>query len=257
MSQALRLPEILALARAEGGVTVGGLVAHFGVTPQTIRKDLADLAEAGELERVHGGAVLASATRNIEYEARRALNQDAKARIAQAVAARVPNNASLFLNIGTTTEAVAAALRDHTGLLVVTNNLNVAQILSGQEGVEVMLTGGRLRAADNGLVGHLACQTVRQFRVDLAVIGCSALSPEGVLLDFDAQEVEVSQAIIAHAARVVLAADGSKFERSAPMRIADLSAVDRVVTDRPVPARFAEAAAQAGTEVSVAPAPGS
>lgn len=252
MSTALRHPEIIALAQDAGKVTVAGLVAHFGVTPQTIRKDLADLSEAGQLERVHGGAVLASATRNIEYEARRALNQSAKARIAQAVAAQVPDNASLFLNIGTTTEAVAEALRDHSGLLVVTNNLNVAQILSGQTDIEVMLTGGRLRAADSGLVGHLACQTVRQFRVDLAVIGCSALSGDGDLLDFDPAEVEVSQAILAHASRVILAADGSKFERSAPMRIAEIGAVDMFVTDTAPPPAFRQVADGRSVAVRVA-----
>ncbi len=251
MTQALRHPEILARARADGTVTVDALAAALGVSAQTIRKDLADLAEAGHLERVHGGAVLASGTRNIEYEERRALNRAAKARIARAVAGLVPDNASLFLNIGTTTEAVAEALCDHTGLLVVTNNLNVAQILSGQEGCEVIVTGGQLRRADNGLVGPLARATVEEFRLDLAVIGCSALSAEGDLLDFDAAEVEVSRAILAQVGRVILAADGSKFERSAPMRIGGLGAIDAVVTDRAVPGVFAEAARASGVEVVV------
>lgn len=252
MSQSLRHPEILALARRDGNVTVGALVTHFGVTPQTIRKDLADLAQAGQLERVHGGAVMVSATRNIEYEERRALNQMAKVRIARAVAAQVPDNACVFLGIGTTTEAIAEALRDHSGLLVITNNINVGQILSGEGAAEVISTGGRLRAADNGLVGHLACQTIRQFHCDVAIIGCSALSAQGDMRDFDPQEVDVSQTILQHCTRAVLAADVSKFDRNAPMRVAGLADIDQIVTDGEVPAAFADAARHAGTRIEVA-----
>ncbi|HDR27905.1 DeoR family transcriptional regulator, partial [Rhodovulum sp.] len=90
MSQTIRHPEILEIARREGKVTVEGLAEHFGVTLQTIRRDLSNLAEAGRLERVHGGAILPSGTTNIGYEERRSLNQGAKRAIARACAARVP-----------------------------------------------------------------------------------------------------------------------------------------------------------------------
>ena len=145
MSQTFRHPEILDIARRDGKVTVEGLAAHFGVTLQTIRRDLTDLAEAGRLERVHGGAVLPSGTTNIGYEERRSLNPAAKAAIARSCAARIPNGICLFLNIGTSTEAVARALLYHQDLMVVTNNMNVANILIGNPECEVVVTGGTLR----------------------------------------------------------------------------------------------------------------
>ncbi|CAN0590694.1 unnamed protein product, partial [Ectocarpus sp. 12 AP-2014] len=166
------------------------------VTLQTIRRDLTNLADLGRLERVHGGAVLPSGTTNIGYEERRALNARAKQAIARACAERIPNGVSLFLNIGTSTEAVAQELLHHENLMVVTNNMNVANILVANTSCEILVTGGQLRRTDGGLVGKLAAETIRQFKFDLAVIGCSALDGDGDLLDFDIQEVSVSQAIL-------------------------------------------------------------
>ncbi len=237
MAQILRKPEIISIARREGLVTVEGLVSHFGVTPQTIRRDLTELAETGRLERVHGGAILPSTTTNIGYNERRELNQSSKVDIARACAKEIPNDCSVFLNIGTTTEAVAAELMHHEGLLVVTNNINIAMILSGNERIEVVVTGGNLRRSDGGLIGDLAKQAIGQFRFDFAVIGCSALHEDGEILDFDVQEVGVSKEIINRSKTVFLAADTSKFERKAPARIASFAEVDVFFTDLPPPER--------------------
>lgn len=251
MSQTLRQPEILDLLRRDGRVTVEGLAQHFGVTLQTIRRDLADLAEAGQIERVHGGAVLPSRIANIGYEERRRLHGAAKAAIGQACAALVPQDCSLFLAIGTTTEAVARALRGHRNLLVVTNNVHVAQILLGNRDCTVILSGGAIRRADSGLVGPLTVQTIRQFKFGIAILGCSALDEEGDLLDFDIQEVGVNQAVIEQARRTILVADHSKFQRSAPARIASLRDIGTFVTDRPLPPALAARCRDWGTGVVV------
>ncbi len=251
MGQTLRKPEIISIARREGKVTVDMLVSHFGVTPQTIRRDLTELADAGQLERVHGGAVLPSTTVNLGYSERRELNQPAKVDIARLCAQHIPHDCSVFLNIGTTTEAIATELLHHQGLLVVTNNTNIALILSANPNVEVVVTGGNLRRSDGGLVGELAKQTIEQFRFDLAVIGCSALSEDGDILDFDIQEVGVSKAIIRQSQAVFLAADASKFERRAPAKIADLSEVDVFFTNRPLSHRCARFCATHGTTIEV------
>jgi DeoR family glycerol-3-phosphate regulon repressor len=231
MSQSFRQPDILDIARKEGRVMVDDLAQRFGVTVQTIRRDLSELADMGKLQRVHGGAILPSGTTNIGYEDRRSLNEAAKSAIARACAAQIPDGASLFLNIGTSTEAVARALLRHAKLLVVTNNMNVASILAANPDCEVIVTGGVLRRSDAGLVGHLASDTIRQFKFDFAVIGCSALDQDGDLLDFDFQEVIVSQTIITQARRTFLVADSSKFTRSAPARIVSLSQIDTLFTD--------------------------
>ncbi len=253
MSQAFRHPEILEIARRDGKVTVEGLAAHFGVTLQTIRRDLTELADAGRLERVHGGAVLPSGTTNIGYEERRSLNREAKQSIAQACARAIPENSSLFLNIGTSTEAVAHELLNHRNLLVITNNMNVANILVGNSDCEIIVAGGTLRRSDGGLVGNLTTEAISHFKFDLAVIGCSALDADGDMLDFDVQEVGVSRSIIRQSRKVFLVADHSKFARSAPARISSLADIDAFFTDRPLPGKLAARCRDWGTEVHVCP----
>ena len=253
MSQTFRQPEILEIARAEGKVLVEDLAERFGVTVQTIRRDLTELAEAGRLERVHGGAVLPSGVSNIGYEDRRGLNEDAKSAIARACAAQIPEGASVFLNIGTSTEAVARELLHHRDLMVVTNNMNVANILVANPDCKIVVAGGVLRRSDGGLIGNLTTTTIEQFKFDYAVIGCSALDSDGDLLDFDFQEVHVSQTIIRQSRKTCLVADHSKFQRSAPARIASLATIDVFFTDLPLDPGLAARCREWGTEVRICP----
>lgn len=248
----LRQSEILDLARADGRVAVEDLAQRFDVTLQTIRRDLTELAEAGHLDRVHGGAVPRTGVANIGYEARRRMNADAKTAIARACAASIPDNSSMILNLGTTTEAVARALIHHRNITVVTNNMNVANILVANPGCEVMVAGGALRRSDGGLVGELTTQFFAQFKVDFAVIGASALDRDGDLLDFDLAEVRVSRAIIGQARKTCLVADHTKFHRSAPARIASLSELDTVFTDAPLSDTLMQSCDHWGTKVVIA-----
>lgn len=232
MSQTFRLAEILDIARRDGKVSVERLADHFDVTLQTIRRDLTELSEQGRLERVHGGAVVRSATTDIGYEDRRGLNEVSKAAMARVCAAEIPEGAALFLNIGTSTEAVARELLQHKNLLVATNNMNVANILVANPDCEIIVAGGVLRRSDGGLVGTVTTQLIEQFKFDFAVIGCSALDDDGDLLDFDFMEVDVSQSILRKSRKTFLVADHSKFQRSAPIRIASLREIDAFFTDR-------------------------
>ncbi|WP_240231702.1 DeoR/GlpR family DNA-binding transcription regulator [Devosia lacusdianchii] len=222
---------ILELARAQNRVMVDELSLHFGVSVQTIRKDLNALCDQRLLTRLHGGATLPSGVENLEYEARRRIAAEAKDAIGAAAAALIPNDASLFINIGTTTEAVSQALLDHSGLLVVTNNINVANRMRVYPRFEVVIAGGIVRPSDGGIVGEAAAGFFSQFKVDYAVIGASALDEDGALLDYDYREVTVAQAIIANARHVILVADQGKFKRSAPVRIARVDQLGSFVTD--------------------------
>ncbi len=229
--------EIVGLLREKGRVSVEDLAAHFTVTPQTIRRDLNELSEAQMVVRVHGGAIVSSGVVNLAYEARKMIAQPHKKLIGEAAARLVPDHSSVLINIGTTTEEVARALSAHTGLLVITNNLHVAVELYRNPAIDVFVMGGSVRQSDGGIVGSHAIGLIGQFRVDLAVIGASAIDADGTLLDFDIREVQVSRAIIEHARKVVLVADSSKFARSAPVRVAHLREIDIFVTDRlPSPA---------------------
>lgn len=247
-----RQVDILEIAQRDGRVEVDHLSAHFGVTPQTIRKDLNELCDMEKLQRVHGGAMFPSSTVNLAYQSRRDLASDGKTRIAQAVAAMIPDNASVILNIGTTTEQVAHALRRHTGLLTITNNLNVAFILSDAENVEVVVAGGMVRKSDRGIVGAAAIDLIRQFKVDFAVIGTSAIDESGELLDFDYREVRVSQVILEQARKKILVADTMKFQRRAPVQIGRLAEMDTFVTDAQPPGQIVDICQTSSVELVVA-----
>lgn len=236
LDTATRRRVILDVARETGSVSVDYLADRLDVTPQTIRKDLNALARKSLLSRVHGGAVTTSGVDNIGYEERRLVAAVSKEAIGAAAAALVPDGASLFLNIGTTTEAIARHLTMHRALMVITNNLNVVDILAPCPGIEVIAAGGRVRPGDRAVVGALAMDFIRAFRVDYALIGASAIDPDGTFLDFDVDEVRVSQTIIAQARHVILALDSSKLGRPAPVRIGDLEDVDYLVTDVAGPA---------------------
>lgn len=223
---------IMEMAKEHGRVLVDDLALHFNVTPQTIRKDLNDLCDQRQLTRIHGGALLPSGIENMEYEERRKIASEQKEAIGKAAAGLIPDNASLFINIGTTTEAVSNALLDHRGLMVITNNINVANRMRVYPSIEVVIAGGVVRGSDGGIVGEAAVDFIRQFKVDYAVIGVSAIDHDGALLDFDFREVKVAQAIIANARHVILVSDSTKFERTAPVRIGHLSQINTFITDR-------------------------
>ena len=245
--------KLLDRVRAQGSASVEQLSEALGVTLQTVRRDVQRLADAGLLARFHGGVRVPSSTiENIAHQQRKNLCADGKARIAQAVARRVPHDCSLILNIGTTTEAIAKALLQHKGLRVITNNLNVAEILCSNPDCEVIVAGGVVRARDRGIVGEATVDFIRQFRVDIAIIGISGIEPDGSLRDFDYREVKVAQAIIAHSREVWLAADHSKFNRPAMVELANLSQIDQLFTDAAPPAPFPALLADAQVQCHIA-----
>ncbi|MEO7853227.1 MAG: DeoR/GlpR family DNA-binding transcription regulator [Rubrivivax sp.] len=240
--------------RQVGSMTVEALAERFGVTLQTVRRDVRLLADAGLLARFHGGVRLpGSTTENIAYRQRQRLNDGAKRRIAQCVADAVPNGCSLFINIGTTTEAIAHALMKHRGLRVITNNLNVAAILSDHADCEVIIAGGVVRPRDRGIVGEATVDFIRQFKVDIGLIGISGIEADGTLRDFDYREVTVARAILEHSREVWLAADHSKFNRPAMVELARLDNLDRLFTDVAPTGVFPQLLADSGVLCVVAP----
>ena len=244
-----RQDRILHKVRAEGFVTIDALAEEFQVTPQTIRRDINTLCENGHLRRYHGGAGLPSSVDNVDYAERQVLNLDAKRTIATMVAQRIPNHASLCINLGTTTEEVARALINHEALRVITNNLNVAMILADSPGCEVIVTGGVVRARDRGLTGEATMDFIRQFRVDTGIIGISGIEPDGTLRDFDYREVRVAQTIIAQSRQVFLVADHTKFGRNAFVELGHISQVRALFTDRCPPAPYLNVLQDSDTQI--------
>ena len=240
--------------REHGSISVEALAEHFGVTLQTVRRDVRMLAEGGLLARFHGGVRMpGSTTENIAYRQRQLLNEGAKRRIAKAVARAVPNGCSLIINIGTTTEAIAHELLQHRGLRVITNNLNVAAILSDHPDCELFVAGGVVRPRDRAIIGEATVDFVRQFKVDIALIGISGIEADGSLRDFDYREVSVARAILEQSREIWLAADHSKFHRPAMVELARLDHLDRLFTDAPPPPPFTQLLAEAAVQYTVAP----
>lgn len=235
MPQSRRQDLILELIQQQGFVTTEALVEHFQVTPQTIRRDLNELARQNKLRRHHGGAGIDSSTVNTAYQARKIMELEAKERIAEALVRMIPDNASMFINIGTTTETIAKALLRKRNLQIVTNNLHVASILSAKEDFHIIIAGGEVRNRDGGIVGEATRDFISQFRMDFGIIGISGIHEDGSLLDFDYREVRVAQAIIENSDRVLLAADHTKFGRKAMVRLGNITQADHVFTDQAPP----------------------
>jgi DeoR family glycerol-3-phosphate regulon repressor len=252
MPQNSRQQQILELVRKRGFMSIEALADHFSVTPQTVRRDINQLCDRELLQRYHGGAGLPSSVENIAYQTRQVHCLEEKRRIAAAVARHIPNDASLFINIGTTTEEVARALLQHRGLRVITNNLHVASIMSQNEDIEVIVAGGVVRSRDRGIVGETTIDFLGQFKVDFGIIGISGIDADGSLLDFDHREIRASKCIIANSRQVFLVADHSKFGRNAMARLGNLRDLDGFFTDRMPPPAICELLEESDVRLHVA-----
>lgn len=249
MDAATRHSQILELLNTQDRVEVEGLSVQFGVSLQTIRTDLRDLSARGALSRIHGGAVRVSSAANRAYAERRKQNAAAKQAMACALADLIPDNCSITLNIGTSTEQAARALSNHRGLTVLSNNINIINLMIGGETKELILVGGTVRHSDGAIIGEDAVEFISRYKVDYAIIGASALDEDGAVLDHDPSEVSVARAILKNARTKILICDSSKFTHSAPVRICGLSDLDVVITDRLPPIKFREAARAAGSRI--------
>lgn len=247
-----RESEILTLLAESGSGRIGDLAHQLHVTEETIRRAVKRLAATGAVTKVHGGVHLNNWATEPSFAQRLVLNPLAKRRIAACLAAMIPNGASLFLDVGSTTAYVAQALQQHGDLLVVTNSLAVAQSLVSRNGNRVFMAGGELRSHDGGAFGAEALAFVRQFQVRYAVLSAAAVDARAGFMLHDLREAEFSRAIIARADQAIIAADASKFGGSAPIQLADPSAIHRLVTDAAPPAAIAALLAAAEVEVVLA-----
>ncbi len=251
-----RQRSIMEFIREHGSVQVDELSAHLQVTPQTIRRDLNQLYDLKLVQRVHGGAVIKDTIENLGYGARKLLMAGEKTKIAKLTAEIIPDNSSMFINLGTTVECVAECLVDRNGILVITNNINVASTLWPSRSIEVMIAGGTIRHSDGGIVGTSTEEFIDKFKPDYAIIGCSAIDDTGEFFDYDLREVRVTQAIFRQARSVILVTDSMKLDRRAPVKVGTLTDVDILVTDDAISDEFVEVCRQNNVDVIIAEPPG-
>ncbi|KFE34206.1 DeoR/GlpR family DNA-binding transcription regulator [Thioclava atlantica] len=245
-----RQRQILDEVRRAGQVSIESFAQIFGVSPQTIRRDVNELCAAGALRRVHGGVEMPQ-SENLLYSSRRTLNGVAKRKIGAAFAARIPSGASLSVSIGTSPEYAIGALEAQSDLMVLTNNLNIALSACEREGWTVRVPEGAVRAGDRDILGPQVEEFFARYQVDFGVFGVGGVAEDGTLLDFTEAEVAARMAILRNCRRSVLLLDRTKFGRPAHVRGGHMREVDEVICDGPLPAPIAADLAAAGVTVSI------
>jgi DeoR/GlpR family transcriptional regulator of sugar metabolism len=243
---ARRQNEIVARLRSADAVSVGELAAAFGVSHETIRRDLKALAAESQLDLVHGGAVRRGG-RMVEPESDE--NSAAKAAIARTAAALVSDGATVLLDAGTITAAIAHELFGRTGLIVCTNSPAHALVLCRNN--RVFLLGGEVDASRTATCGADAITALDTFRVDIAFVSADGFAEDGAATDFSREAAELHGRMML-AGRSYVVADQSRFARRSPFRIANFDRIAGLIVDSAPDAALADAWTSRGLNVVVA-----
>ena len=226
-----RFDVILRTLSDAGNVGVGRLAIRLNVSQMTIRRDLEALERRGQLRRVHGGAVPATARGyELPFEVRQGHRAEDKRRIGQAAAELLRTGEIVLLDTGTTTLEVARAMRDRHDLTVITPSLHIAGLLSEAPGVECISLGGRVRAAENATFGSLTLRGLAGFNADVCVIATGGISVDGGVTEYDPEAAAVTRAQMDRAQRVMVVADQHKLGQVTFAHVADVAAIDVLVT---------------------------
>jgi DeoR/GlpR family transcriptional regulator of sugar metabolism len=225
-----RRQAILARVEREGRVVASELVTSLGVSDDTVRRDLRDLAEQGLLQRVHGGA-LASAPPIGSFTQRLEVSREKKAALAEAALPLLVGARVIVLDGGTTTFELARRLPLLDDGIVVTNSPPVASALANHPKAEVVLIGGRLLKDAQVAVGAAAVEAFRTVRADICVLGICSLHPDVGVTSPDGEEASVKRAMVASAGEVIALATADKLRTASPWVVAQLADIDHLVTD--------------------------
>ncbi|MCL6517906.1 DeoR/GlpR family DNA-binding transcription regulator [Alicyclobacillus sp.] len=241
----IRQQEIVRLLTERGSVRIRDLTEQFGVSEETVRRDLKRLEAEGVLRRTHGGAILTEPVHRVPPPQVRAhQNLDAKRRIAQRAVELVPDRATVMLDNGSTTLEIARRLAERP-VTVITNDLAIAAELSGAWQVQLIVLGGTQQKGTLTLVGPECEESIRRYHVDVVFLGAGGISARQGLTTASSAEGPVKRAMMASGSRVYCVADRSKLGRAALVSYARLDEVDAILTDGPGPDRMAARAADA------------
>jgi DeoR family transcriptional regulator of aga operon len=243
---------ILELVNRDGRVLVADLARQFRTSQVTIRKDLELLHGQRQLHRTHGGALPArdGAVDDPTLREKEQLHRREKVLIAAAAARMVQKGQVVILDSGTTTTAIARALRSFQELTIVTNAVNIAAELAGTS-IEVILTGGTLRKNSFSLVGPMAEDTLRHLSADLFFLAVDGFDVHYGLTTPNLLEAKVNRVMVEVAKRTVAVCDASKFGRRSLSLIVPTAAMHEVITDRSIARSDLRALKKAGIEVTI------
>ena len=247
-----RMIAILDLLAERGTVLLSDLSSTLSISPATARRDLADLADQRLIVRTQGGARLIDSRSELPVNLRDTRFQEAKRAIATAVAGIIPKQRyAVALSGGSTAASVARALAGHEELTIVTNSLTIAQLVTTYPQLKVIMTGGILRPESLELVGVLAENTFNAINLGTAILGTDGISAAGGVTTHDETEARTNNAMVTHAQRTVVVADGSKIGRLALAQVADIGSVHTLVTDESADPTELDRIRAAGVEVVV------
>ena len=236
-----------------GVASVRDLAQRFEVSSITIMRDLQELEQQGLIRRVHGGAIsVRGASYEPPFSARESQHSTEKRRIAAKAVEMINDGDSLILDVGTTTLEIARALKGKRNLTVLVTNLRAALELASQSAIQVIVIGGKLRASELSMVGHLAEQTLRNFQVDKAFIGVGGITIEHGLTEFNFEEAGTKRAMIERARQRIVVADHTKFDKVMLTTVASLTVVDKIITGMEVDGEMVTRLRQMGVEVILA-----
>ena len=227
-----RQSKILEIVGQSGFATIEGLAERFGVSAQTVRREIIALSDAGRLQRFHGGAgpIEREEATRLDYHAKQRISRPEKQLIGKKAAALIPDGAVLYLDVGTTVEACAGHLAKRKGFTVFTNSMPAAMKFDPAEH-QVIVLGGRMAGRDGSLVGTDVVEALNSVRLDFALIACSAVDTNDRVMDFDLDKIAIKKAAINAAHSSMLLATRSKFGRSALAVIHEKDRFEYVVSE--------------------------
>lgn len=229
-----RQNQVLQIVEGSGFATIEALADRFGVSTQTVRRDIIALAEAGRVQRFHGGAGPTDweEAARLDYSAKQQISRPAKQLVGRKAAKLIPDGATIYLDVGTTVEACASELSKRKGFTVFTNSMPAAMKFDPSDH-HVHLLGGRMAGRDGSLVGATVVDGLRAINLDFALIACSAIDQHERVMDFDLDKIVIKKAAMATAEASLLLATSSKFGRKALAQIATLENFETVICDKP------------------------
>ncbi|MCR9213973.1 MAG: DeoR/GlpR family DNA-binding transcription regulator [Proteobacteria bacterium] len=235
MKQTKRHMAIMSMLQAEKSCGVIELASKLGVSDETIRRDIKQMAQTGAVEKIHGGVMLPHASLEPPFLRRLEEQRAEKQKIAKLTASLIRDGETLLIDNGSTSCYIAKELSGHRNLTVVTNSTEVARDLCARNNNTVFMAGGEIRADDSAAYGPTAVNFAKQFTTERAILSIGALHAETGCLDYDLSEAEFKRAVMPQAGSIVMVADHSKFNRPGVVKVCDFEAVDMLLTDQMPP----------------------
>jgi DeoR family transcriptional regulator, aga operon transcriptional repressor len=252
-----RMIAILEMLAERESVSLREFSYELGISAATVRRDLADLDYQRLLRRTHGGATLIGARAELPVALRDTQFLDAKRLIAREIVRLIPTERhAVALSGGSTTAQVARALSNHRDLTIITNSLTIATLVTTYPRLKVIMTGGSLRPQSLELVGVLAENTFNAINVGTAILGTDGVTATGGVTTHDETEARTNHAMVMHAQRTIVVADGSKIGRLTLAKVADINQIDALITDDSADPDALDAIRRTGIELHVVSVPG-